>query len=379
VVVAELLDLLGPSLAEAAILDHPMQPFSPRAFRDPAQPSFSESWQRGAQALLAGPQLQQPFFTGPLPLPEEAALVSLAQLVRFFKNPVAHLLGVRLDLRFEEEEEAVPDREPFALGSLETWQVGDRIVQALLAGQDLESLWPALRGSGLLPMGTPGRMLFEELAGIAAGISGEALACGAGEPIPDLDLDVALGPRRLLGRLDGRRTRGALYASYAKLGPKRLLPAWIKHLAATVAGLRPQRTWVAGRGAANSAACACFEEVVEAERALGVLLALYDQGMRAPLPFMPESSYKYAHDYLDGLRSSGGDEETARDWGRSGAANAWFGRTIFGVGYVPGDGEDPAVARVFDASILGSEAFHRAALAVYLPLFGQRIPVEVAP
>jgi exodeoxyribonuclease V gamma subunit len=379
VLVAELMDLLGPNLAAQATVEHPMQPFSPRAFGDPVPPSFATPWHAGAQALLGGAQEPPPFFAGPLPPDKEAGIVSLAQLVRFFRNPVAQLLKVRLELRFEEEEEAVPDREPFALNALEKWQVGERIVQALVAGQDAGSLWPVLRGSGLLPMGTPGRMLFDELAAVAGGIASEALACGAGEALDDIDVDLAVGEHRVLGFLDGRRTRGALYVSYAKLGPKRLLPAWIKHLVATVAGLQPQRAWVVGRGPASSTARQDFAAVVEPERSLRALLDLYARGMCEPLPFMPDSSFAYAGGYLQGLEQSGGDEDEARRMGQAAAARSWHGKTLWGHGYVPGDGEDPAVARVFDATALASETFHRAALIVCLPAMGQRIPDEVAP
>lgn len=378
VLVAELLDLLGPSLAAGALIEHPMQPFSPRVFRAPAPASFSTSWHRGAQALLAGQQEQPSFFPTPLPPDGEAEIVPLAQLVRFFKNPVAHLLKVRLDLRFEEEEEAAPDREPFALDSLETWQVGEQLVLALVDGQEPEALWPVLRASGLLPMGTPGRMLFDDLLAVAQGIASTALGCGAGEPITDLDLDLAVGRHRLMGWLDGRRTGGALYVSYAKLNPKRLLPAWIKHLVATVAGVRPQRTWVVGRGAANSAGGESFDEVSEPARSLGALLALYARGACAPLPFMPQSSCGYAGAYLAGLAQTG-DEQVARRWGQGKAAETWFGKTIPRIGYIPGDGEDPAVARVFDRSVLASEEFHRVALTVCCPMLGHRIPDEVAP
>ncbi len=378
VLVAELLDQLGPECARRVVVEHPMQPFSQRVYREPAPPCFAAPWHAGAQTLLAGPQEQPPFFAGPLPPDDEAGILSPALLVRFFRNPVAQLLRVRLDLRFEEDEEAVPDREPFSLNALEKWQVGERIVQALVAGEDAEALWPVLRGTGLLPMGTPGRMLFDELAGVAGGIAREALGCGAGEVITDLELDLTVGGQRLLGSLDGRRTHGALYVSYAKLGPKRVLPAWIKHLIATVAGIEPQRTWVVGRGAANSTAQQDFAAVVEPERSLGALLKLVEQGMREPLPFMPNSSFAYAAGYFGALER-GLDEQTARDWGQGAAADEWFGKTLWGHGYVPGQGEDPAVARVFDASVLASEEFHRAALIVCFPAMGQRIPDEVAP
>ncbi len=379
VLVAELLDRLGSEQAAQALVEHPMQPFSPRAFRPSAPASFARTWYGGAQAMLAGPQEPAVFFPEPLPPSEEAGILSPAQLVRFFDNPVAFVLRVRLELRFEQEEEAIPDREPFELDFLQQWQVGERLVQALVAGQDPRELWPVMRGSGLLPMGTPGRMQFDKHLGIARGISEAALGCGAGEPITDLDLDLTHAGRRILGTLDGRRTGGALFVSYAKLSAKRVLRAWIKHLVGTVAGIQPQRTWVVGRGSGGSPEQEQIAEVVEPQRSLGALLDLYGQGLCAPLPFMPKSSAAYATGYLVARVDRGLPEEEARRWGQAGAAKEWFGQTYFNGTYVPGEGEDPAVARVFDDSVLSSEGFHRVALIVCAPMLGHRIPDGVMP
>ncbi|GDX80182.1 hypothetical protein LBMAG42_19930 [Deltaproteobacteria bacterium] len=368
VVVAELLDALPVAIRAEAAVSHPMQPFSRLAFVDPRVPNYSNAHHLGALALLS-PQREPPaFFPTPLSPDPATATVDLAVLVRFFQNPSAAVLSGRLDLRFAEAEAGTGDREPFNLNFLEQWQIGDALVKAGLAGIDPESLWPAMRESGLLPMGTPGRAHFDALAAAAMGVVEAAQDCDAGEAQPNVDLNVELPGARLTGRLDGRRTGGGLYVSYSKLDAKRLLPAWIRHLAANAAGLQPAVTWAVGR-AKGGGESHSWADVPEAGRWLRQLLALYAEGMTRPLPFTPKASYAYAVSYMTS-QATGTPEADARALASIEALKAWVSMRLPGQDPIPGEGEDPAVARVFDRSVLWSEEFGRVALRVYAPMRG---------
>lgn len=369
VVIAELLDARPLAARAEAVVSHPMHPFSRLAFVDPRVPNYSTAHHRGALALLS-PQREPPaFFPTPLTADPATATVDLAVLVRFFQNPVAAVLSGRLDLRFAEAEVGASDREPFNLNFLEQWQIGDALVKAGLAGLDPESFWPAMRESGLLPMGTPGRAYFDTLAAAAANVVETALACNAGAPQPNVDLNVELPRARLTGRLDGRRTGGGLYVSYSKLDAKRLLPAWIRHLAASAAGLQPAVTWAVGRGKSGGEDH-CWEELPGADRWLLQLLALYAEGMTRPLPFMPKSSYAYAVSYLTS-RATGTSDTDARALASIEALKSWVPTRLPGQDPIPGEGDDPAVARVFDRSVLWSDEFGRIALRVFGPMRGE--------
>lgn len=376
VMIAELLDAMPWATRAEALVSHPMQPFSRLAFVDPRVPNYSAAHHRGALALLAPLGDRPAFFPAPLPPDPATATVDLAVLVRFFQNPCAALLNGRLDLRFNVIEPRVGDREPFALNSLEEWKVGDALVKAGLAGTDPESLWPAMRESGLLPMGTPGRAHFEALAAAAAGIVETALDCGAGEPQPNVDLNVSLPGARLTGRLDGRRTGGGLYISYSKLDAKRLLQAWIRHLAANAAGLQPAVTWAVGRGKGGGDVHD-WEALPEAGRWLSQLLALYAEGMTRPLPFMPKASCAYATSYLTS-KQKGTAESEARALAIKEARKVWDPTRTKEKGAIPGEGDDPAVARCFDRSVLWTDEFARLAVRVYAPLRGNYAQPESA-
>jgi exodeoxyribonuclease V gamma subunit len=377
VMVADLLDLVGPEQAGAVKVAHPMQPFSPRIFRDPDWPAYSKAWRAGALALEGGGGTPALFFPEPLPEADEAEVIPLSLLLRFFQNPAKALLSVRLDLRFPGEETGVPDREPFALNFLEQWQVGQPLVEALLGGTDPQTLCPVMSASGLLPMGTPGRLVFSEILDKARKVADEALTCGAGEAVGDVDVDLDIGGRRLLGRLDGRHEKGALHVAYGSKSPKRFLSGWIKHLVAHEAGVNPLQLWVVGRGSQNKSGVESWGPVPEAGACLGVLLDLYGQGMLEPLPFMPKTSHAYASAYAAARFDKGLEEQEARDVGQSKAADAWFSTQLRGGDSIPGEGEDPAVARTFEASVIKSEEFHRTALCVFLPLLGHSLPEDL--
>jgi exodeoxyribonuclease V gamma subunit len=377
VLISELLDSLSPSVRLATTVFHPMQPFSPRAFEDARTPNYSISLHGGAVALLADTQKEPPFFPVPLAADPASLVVDLNVLIRFFQNPVATVLKRRLELTFEQDADPPSDTEPFSLSSLEDWKVGDKLVRAMLVGADAEQLWPAMRESGLLPMGTPGRIKYEGLAETASVIVAAALACGAGDARPNVDLDIVLPalsggpvPGRVTGRLDGRRLGGGLSVTYSKLDAKRLLAAWIRHLAAQSAGVQPDRAWAVGRDKPGKPDIRAWQATPDPTRWLHQLMMLHAEGMTRPLPFMPKSSFAYAVKYL-ALRGKGTAEPERRREAGNAAYGAWLPSSM-GIGKeIPGEGDDPAVARVYDSSVLWTDEFHTLALRVFAPMQGE--------
>jgi len=358
VLIAEILDQMNPEARAEVLIEHPMQPFSPHSFRDGRVTAFSSGWHAAASALVAGETVAAPFFPSPLEPESEDNVIGLVPLVRFFKNPVKELLRMRLDLHYESEEEQVPDREPFDLSYLERWHVGETLLRALLTDQDPEQLWPVMRASGNLPMGAPGRVAFDGFLKTATAIAAEAETLGAGPLLTDIDVDLELGSHRLVGRLDGVRENGLLYVSYSKLNAGRTLSGWIKHLIARVSELQPASTWVVGRDKQQTAAVLRWPEISNPSQHLESFIGFYLRGMTDPLPFMPNTSCAYAQAYLkDGERSVA----------RRKAATAWRGSASRGP-IVPGDGDNPAVAKVFDTTILESDEFHQIALEIFEPL-----------
>ena len=117
--------------------------------------------------------------------------------------------------------EPAADALPVELDGLASWAVGDRLLRDRLAGHDRDRCRQAEWRRGELPPGALGDTLLtgvlEEVEPLVA-----AAVPARGEPLPDVDVDVALPDgRRLVGTLGGLY-RGAGRADPAAGG---VLPA----------------------------------------------------------------------------------------------------------------------------------------------------------
>jgi exodeoxyribonuclease V gamma subunit len=315
--VGELLDVVdatartadGRAAREHVVTQHPLQPFDVRAFAATGAGGpwgFDPTALDGARAL-AGPRAERPpFLAGPLP-PLEGDVVELDALVRFVQHPVRVFLRDRLGVRVGEVAEEVSDALPVELDALEQWGLGDRLLTALLMGHDPAGVRAAEEARGILP---PGRLSgrhvdevgpnAEQIAGLATAILSEV--CGD-DPPPAGSVEIAVDlpdGRLLLGTVAGVHGDLLRDVTYSWVGAKQQLAAWVRLLALSAA--HPERPWCAatvGRGKPLRLPPLAAEESAEERRGaalahLGVLLDLYDRGMREPLPLYPKTSAAYA-------------------------------------------------------------------------------------
>lgn len=271
-------------LAELTI-DHPLQPFSPRAFVGP-HGSFDTASAAGARALL-GPQASVPgrWSHAVLPAPEAAASLELADLIRALQHPVkAHLR--RLGLPAVEEETGA-DEMPLELDGLGRWDIGNRLLRLGLAGHDLARAQLAEWLRGVLP---PSRQGERTLTTIVRDVEALLLAAqGRPEETPH-DIDVELGDRRLRGLVI---TRGTVISevSFSKPSAHHKLAGWIQLLALQAAEPGVAWTWeMSGKG--RTARLGPVPDTW-AVPVLDNLVALYDRALREPLPFLPKLAASY--------------------------------------------------------------------------------------
>src|SRR5262249_1180353 len=185
VVVNELLDAIDATAHMAdgrarqrIVQRHALQPFSPRYFgRDPEGRAFSYAATHYAgAAALVGPRHATPaVLTAPLPAPPLTA-IALDDLVRFFEHPSRWFLQKGLGVYLGRDAELLAEREPIALDDLERWRIGDTLLQRATRGDAVDAAWPALRAEGLLPLGTPGRCAYDDVAPRAVALAGAAAA-----------------------------------------------------------------------------------------------------------------------------------------------------------------------------------------------------------
>ncbi len=328
--VGELLDMVDRTVSrdpgaarEQVLVRHPLQPFDPRNFTEaalvPETPwSFDGVALDGARAMTGHRHEPRRFLSGPLPAPE-TGLIELTSLVRFVEHPVRSFLRERLGITVREFADEVDDALPIELDALGEWGVGQRLLNGVLRGAELEECVQAELARGSLPPGMLATPVLARVRPVVHEIAAAARRLGDGEWLSlDVNLRLADG-RTLAGTVPGVCGETIRRVSYSRVKPRDRLAAWVRLLALTAA--RPELGFdsaVIGRarsGAHNSEVTVARitargeDPVARREAALtqlAVLVNLYDRGMCEPLPLACEASAAYAQ-----AAATGGDSEVA--------------------------------------------------------------------
>jgi exodeoxyribonuclease V gamma subunit len=330
----ELLDALdalavtgdGRPARQAVVVRHPLQPFDRRNFVAgqlgvPRPFSFDRVAADGARRAGRDRETPGDFLTGPLPPAPGGSDVELADLTAFLEHPCRAFLRQRLRVALPAEDGDRPDGIPVELDSLACWQVGQRLLEGRLAGADLGTCQQAEWRRGTLPPGALGqqllRALSEDVEPLVA--ASEPFRLGHGRAV---DAVVDLAGRRLSGTVAGVHGRTVVRINYSRLAAKHRVRAWVELLALTAT--RPGEPWQAvsvGRRGPGKVLVSHLGPVQEgsARRTLAELLALFDRGRRAPLPFAAKTSARYAQ-----ARAAG----EAADRAAAAAATEWAGGTF---------------------------------------------------
>jgi exodeoxyribonuclease V gamma subunit len=324
--IGELLDVIDRTVRtdehparEQVEIRHPLQPFDPKNFTvGELMPerawSFDPVTLHGAEALTTERAQAVPFLSGPLP-PHHQALVELEDLVRFAGHPVRAFLRQRLGISVGDYADEVDDALPVELDALERWGVGQRLLDGVLAGANIEACIAAEIARGTLPPGKLATPVIDRIRPIVAHIAAAARAelgenggAEAGQPA-SVDVKIALpGGRTLSGTVPGVYGDVLRTVTYSRVNARHRLQAYVRWLALTAA--HPDRAFTAvtvgqaRRGAADDATITIARipsladhPAVRSERVrepLATLIDLYDRGMREPLPLACMTSAAYA-------------------------------------------------------------------------------------
>lgn len=308
------LEAVSTAALDRVVVRHPLQPFDARNLT-PGALGGSESFsfdtsalaaaRAGASARTAVPRAAE------MDLPSRSEDVSLSELVEFFGSPVRAFYRRRLEVALPREDAPLATALPVEVDSLAEWAVGDRMLRDLLRGAAIDEVRHREWRRGELP---PGRLGWRTLAAIlrkVEPVARETLTHRRLEP-GAVDVDIALGGgRRLRGTVVDVYGDRIISAGYSRLAAKARLQAWVNLLALSVNN--PDRAWSAltiGRPVSGGAASFASSQLgpldLSAETHLGDLVAVFDAGMRSPLPLPLKSSLSYAT-----ARRTRSDEESA--------------------------------------------------------------------
>jgi exodeoxyribonuclease V gamma subunit len=302
--VGELLDMVDRVAGDhrQVLVRHPLHPFDARNFQTgailPGRPwSFDRVTLAGAEALEGDRIAPGPFLSGPLPERADPVL-EVDDLVRFVERPVRAFLRRRLGISVGEYADEVDDALPVELDHLEEWGVGQRVLDAQLAGAEPRAALLAEIARGTLPPGVLGMPVVHRIAPVVESILAEVPT----DPGTSVDVRLVLPDGRTLsGTIPGVVGDVLRTVTYSRVGPRHRLAAWVRLLALTAAHPeRPFSAVTAGRAPRDADADVQVRRIAplgaEAARAeLAALIDLYDRGMREPPPLACQTSAAYAN------------------------------------------------------------------------------------
>ncbi|MGN6112961.1 MAG: exodeoxyribonuclease V subunit gamma [Luteimonas sp.] len=314
--------------ADALVLRHALQPFSPAAFGagEARHFSYDARWHPAAGQLSGARVALAPWMRAgaPLPPPVEAETeLSLDALRRFLLSPAEQFLHQRMGLRLPEIEKAGEDVEPLRApgGGLERNRLQHAVFDALLAGARRDALLERLRAQALLPSGALGaRALSDVLEEVAPYAERFARWRGDAAPSDPLPLEAHLDGLRLHGRLGGAWPMGIARVRFGEPNGPSVIRNGLDWLLACADGRAPLALFefhLGDDGDVGPHARAAIDPA-QAKDALRKLVALRAAGLREPLAFAPRSGWKYysaanAERGLDAARKQW--QGSDRQWG----------------------------------------------------------------
>ena len=191
---------------------HPRHAFDERCFvpgalgavaSSTAQPwAFDPVALGGARARQRRETVATPFMTTPFDLaPLEE--IEIGELRGFLKNPTQTFLQRTLELRLPEEPIDLVQHLPVALGGLDGWNVRRQLLDADLAGIDVETARAREVARSAVPIGSLGTTTLDQYGQEVTDIADSVRTRLGGEPITRVDIDVSLSTGvRIVGSVD---------------------------------------------------------------------------------------------------------------------------------------------------------------------------------
>lgn len=305
--IAELQDVLDRGYAWKAkqeVVEHPLQPFSRRYFTGDARLVSYADDLAAASAVARGPRRRTRPFLDRLPSPgDEWKVVTVDQLVRFYRSPARFLLQERLGIRLEKSEGLVESREPLVLDALEAYWLRDELLGLVRAGRTLDQALRIVRAGALVPHGEVGAGVLRTQSASVVAMSERLASLGCGDRVEPIPVDVEIGRIRLRGALDGVTTGGRVEFRPADMKAGDWTTLWIRHLVMhLVAPPEVARSsWFVARDRELG-----LGDIAAPEAALADLADLFQEGLSRPLPYFPRAAFAMlaARDPLAGARGA---------------------------------------------------------------------------
>jgi exodeoxyribonuclease V gamma subunit len=375
VLVSELLDSVenrfkseSPDIMERILTEHRLQQFSPWYFTEGSR-LFSYSTENMLAAAAAFQKSEpEPFFNTRLPMtPDEAEkwrTLDLDTLCNFFLHPAKFLIQRRVGIQLGEAVALTEDRESFTLEPLDRYQVGQDLVDNLLAGCTVEDIKPILKAIGNLPHGNIGDYHYNEMSIEAQGFIRQTEKYINARRCAPIDVDLEINGFRLSGRLPPVSEYGYTHIRYARKRVKDLLKTWIYHLlyCLTASAEDEKISYLICKDSTTQ-----FAPVIDPIPILTTLTRKFRLGLQEPIHFFPETSFEYAERLL---KKSASDSTAIHN-----AERKWLGNDF--LKYGRGESRDPYYDLCFRHLDPIDETFRKTALEIFEPLLAHIQDIKI--
>lgn len=260
---------------------------------DPAHAfSFDPAAVAAAAAASATRARPKTLAAQPVPRPDLNDDVHLGDLVDAVVSPVRFFLSRRLQIDLSRDNDPASDRIPVELGGLARWQIGERLLTAILSGVDPATAREAEWRRGTLPPGRYGWRLAGELLAAVVPIAEQFEAATQGQTMHGRDLDLALPDgRRLVGSITDLYGDRLIRCGFARVGARQRASLWVAQVALSAASDSTVLSRVIGRASEGDAVQrATYGAVEDPQTVLASLIAFHDDALTRVLPYGVETA-----------------------------------------------------------------------------------------
>jgi len=297
--ISELLDCLATmypeqeDFREKFIVQHPLQVFSVDA--DTRSPRFDPAW----QLLPHGEDGRDVRFVQTALDVDAASVQKVAwqDFKRFFRHPPKFFLQHRLGMRLEESEELLDEHEPFGIASgLQRHELRHAVFSALAADGNTASdlqLLSLLRSRALLPAGYSAEQSLNKTLLEVKQQAVRFKQWRIGEPAV-LPFELKLGSHVLHGILDGVYPQGAARIVFGEMRGRHHCMQGLDALLLSALQLGiPLVEFAELKKGEPLQRIRPTHETRDAIGHLSVLMGLFIEGQKRPLPFHPDAGFSY--------------------------------------------------------------------------------------
>jgi exodeoxyribonuclease V gamma subunit len=260
--------------------------------------------------------------------------VAVDELIAFLVHPTRYLFEQQLRAQIDDAGHGLSSVEPMVPNALERQRLRQAISEALPKTESVNDVATLLWGAGQLASGAVG----EAVVGREIEAVREFVRVRESYGAPSvIEVDVDAGGTRVIGRLPGWCASEGLLVN-ARLGRFRqrdLVELWVRHLLGC-AQVGPLSSHFISIDTQN-----VLTPVPAPHEHLAILVDVFVQGLKAPVPFFPSTSYEFVkHCGKDIVKARGAAKVMWTDGG-SGAKNASWAESRDAYNLLAFRGEQP--------------------------------------